>query len=139
MSLRSKVILGPIDKYKYYSKHSILFQYSHLMIVDRFPWKLLIHILLIILSSAQVLILVDRTGDYSRIQEVQWIHIFLNGSVSFMIGMIQFVQQDIQTEGLTSRYMYIYDLHTLSDFVNQSVQSYYNIESKDTIEEYQLM
>ena len=42
ISLRDRIVLGPIDRYK---------KYNH------FPWKLLIHILLVALTSIQVVLI----------------------------------------------------------------------------------
>ena len=45
ISLRDKIVLGPIDRYK---------KYNH------FPWKMLIHIALVFATSYQVLALCSR-------------------------------------------------------------------------------
>jgi len=49
MPLRAKIMMGPLAKYKYYSKKKSTEIHRF---IDRFPWKLLIHLALIMLSSA---------------------------------------------------------------------------------------
>ena len=44
ISLKDKIVLGPIDRYK---------KYNH------FPWKFIIHILLIVITSMQVLTIIE--------------------------------------------------------------------------------
>ncbi len=51
--LEDKIILGPIDKYIKYSKAVLVKVKYHL---DRFPWKLTIHLLLIVFTTMQVLL-----------------------------------------------------------------------------------
>ena len=69
--------MGPLEKYKQYS-NIIMHKLSY---VDHFPWKLLIHLILILLSSAQVIMIMEYTGDYSRRAEVHWLHTFLDDKV----------------------------------------------------------
>ena len=61
MPLKAKVMLGPIQKYQLYSKCN-----DDLTDIDKFPLKLIIHILLVVFTSLQVSLMVTQTGDYSR-------------------------------------------------------------------------
>eukprot|EP00347_Sterkiella_histriomuscorum_P001498 403371804 len=124
MPLRSKVMMGPIEKYKHYSNNYKFLNNSQ--IIDRFPWKLLIHVLLLILTSAQIIIIVDNTGDYSRVQEIQFLYQFLDSDTSYK-------------EEATNHYKYIFNLKDLQKFVEKSIQSYYSIESPENLEEYGLL
>ena len=48
--MRDKIVLGPIDRYKKY---------------DHFPWKFIVHIMLILVTSMQVLTTVAVQTDYA--------------------------------------------------------------------------
>ena len=52
--LKDKIVLGPIDKYIKYSKKEALDFFA-----DRFPWKLMIHLFLIALTTAEVLLMLQ--------------------------------------------------------------------------------
>jgi hypothetical protein len=48
--LKDKILLGPIDKYRKY---------------NRFPWKFLLHIIMIIMTTFQVLYVCNYSSDYA--------------------------------------------------------------------------
>lgn len=50
ISLKDKIVLGPIDRYKKY---------------DHFPWKLILHISLIAITSFQVITIVGYQTDFA--------------------------------------------------------------------------
>jgi len=64
--LRDKLILGPIDKYILY---------------DRFPWKLMIHLLLILFTSMQVMYLAKTLSSYRTYEMTQWNNLFLQTDI----------------------------------------------------------
>ena len=51
--LGDQITLGPIQKYKKY---------------DVFPWDFVIHIIIVLLTTLQILAMVETTGGYSRNQ-----------------------------------------------------------------------
>lgn len=55
--LKAKILLGPIDKYRLYG---------------RFPWKLILHILLVATTSLQIYTDLNTNGAYSRQQQYMW-------------------------------------------------------------------
>jgi hypothetical protein len=62
MPLKDKLILGPIDKYRIYSKiNNKLTNY-----IDRFPWKMMISFLIVVFSTTQVEVLIKNTSDQNR-------------------------------------------------------------------------
>lgn len=72
MPLKHKIILGPLQKYVMYSKSK-----PCLNPTDRFPWKLLITIILIMLTTMQVMLIIEYTGVYLRAVEGVWYKTFL--------------------------------------------------------------
>ena len=80
--------------------------------------------------------IMEYTGDYSRRAEVHWLHTFLDKTVSdlyqFETLQITFTGDDIKQN------RYIFDLNGLQEFIEQSVRTYYEIESLENIEEYEL-
>lgn len=62
ISLRDKIVLGPIDRYK---------KYNH------FPWKMLIHVILVFITSFQVLTLNRLDTDVSFHQEQLFLKMFM--------------------------------------------------------------
>lgn len=63
MTLKERLYMQPLDKYRVY---------------DRFPWKLVIHILLVILTTCQVVLMVIPNGQYSYNQYIIWNKLFCN-------------------------------------------------------------
>jgi hypothetical protein len=45
--------------------------------VDRFPWKLIIAVVLIAFTSMQVMLVIEQTGQYQRAVEAIWYKNFL--------------------------------------------------------------
>ena len=50
ISLKDKLVLGPIDNYKKY---------------NQFPWQLMLHIILICITSFQVIVIVSIQTDFA--------------------------------------------------------------------------
>ncbi len=70
-----KLNLDPITKYRKYSTPSR-------DMVDIFPWRLLIHLLLVIATSAQIMILTNQTISHSRGDVTYLHHWFIEEPVS---------------------------------------------------------
>jgi hypothetical protein len=66
MPLKDKLSLGPIEKYTLY---------------NRFPYKLTLHIALLILTSFLILVSVQQNQSYLRSQQYQWYTKFLKADV----------------------------------------------------------
>src|SRR4051794_23579830 len=91
--------------------------------IDRFPMKMLLHLLLVIFSSAQVLLMVSSTGDYSRNQEHVWYYLFLNSAADY--NGVDFPKK-----------FQVSDISTLVQLVNTSVSNYYALANDNMIEDY---
>lgn len=90
--IKDSLYLSPIDKYKYYGK---------------FPWKLIIHILLLICTSAQAVLILSATTQYTRAQE----RIFYDNFVT-----------DIEKTDLDfSRYTYLFTVEELQKSIQSSI------------------
>ena len=63
MSLKERLYLPPIQKYKKYRF---------------FPWEIIVSILLIILTTCQVILVVQMSSTYSYSQVMMWNKMFLN-------------------------------------------------------------
>jgi hypothetical protein len=62
ISLKDKIVMGPIDRYK---------KYNH------FPWKLLLHIMLLFVTSFQVLSIVSKETDFAYNGQLQYFNKFM--------------------------------------------------------------
>lgn len=67
-SLLDKITMGPLERYIEY---------------DSYPTKLLIHIIVIALSTAQILLITNYTAGYSRAAERVWNEIFMDEQMYF--------------------------------------------------------
>ena len=101
ISLRDKIILGPIDRYK---------KYNH------FPWKFLLHIVMLAVTSYQVLTVVQIQTDFSYNSQAQWYYQFM--SPDWL--------DDAPAVGGTFD---IYAIGPLKNFTAQVVQNYYDLNS----------
>ena len=59
--------MPPLEKYRIY---------------DRFPWKMVIHVLLVILTTAQIVLMLIPNGQYSYNQYILWNKLFCNQDAS---------------------------------------------------------
>ena len=110
MSLMDKLTMNPIEKYVKFNE---------------FPLKLFIHIIVLLLSTAQILLIVNYTGAYARSAQRVW--------------MRNFFDEEIEFGGLDYDFhKYIYDMQDLKDIVSNSVGNYYSIATEDstTMEKY---
>jgi hypothetical protein len=60
LPLKDKILMGPLDKYQKYSKK------NGVIFLDRFPSKFLVHILLVIATTTQVMMLNKSEGQLFR-------------------------------------------------------------------------
>lgn len=66
--LKSKIILGPVQKYYLY---------------NRFPWKFITHIILVTLTTLQVILFIENTGPYTRSANDFFLKKFLNSDENY--------------------------------------------------------
>ena len=53
--------MGPIQKYRIYSKH-----WAINSSLDVFPWEFMVHLSIVIFTTLQILAMNETTGNYSR-------------------------------------------------------------------------
>ena len=66
--LKDKIQLGPIAKYRKY---------------NRFPWKMLLHIVIVMLATLQVIMIINSSGSYSRRFEKSFYFLFMDSEVDY--------------------------------------------------------
>ena len=113
MSLKEKLYLAPTKKYKKYGKY---------------PWELVVSVLLILFTTCQVVLMVQMMSTYSYSQVMIWNQLFLNSDVS-----------GSDTE-ITNTYTVFY-LDHLSKYISNLVevsptQRYYDLNSH-TFDDYE--
>ena len=91
------ITLSPLDKYRIYGK---------------FPYHMIIHIMLLIFNSLQAIIVLSEYTDYFRDQEKS----FINALVS----------QDYKERKKISRKVYLYDISSLQNHMSTSMQKMFN-------------
>jgi hypothetical protein len=109
LSLRDKLYMQPIDKYLHYG---------------RFPWKLLIHLLLVLLTSLQVVLILIPLNTYSISQMTLWNKLFLNPNA------------DSDDTSLVFSFN-IFSIKDLEDYILTVNQVYFNL-NEYTVDEYTL-
>ena len=92
-----KITLSPLDKYRIYGK---------------FPYHMIIHILLLIFNSIQAIILLPEYTNYFREQEKSFINTLVN--------------QDYKERKQISRKAYLYDISSLQEHMSTSMQKMFN-------------
>lgn len=98
--LVDKILLGPIDKYRKY---------------NRFPWKFLLHIIMIIITTFQVLYVTTYSSNFAYNARLYWNFLFMTAPD----GTIMDVGQPI----------YLYTTTSMIDFVQNTVDNYYALNS----------
>lgn len=76
MDFLEKITLSPIEKYTRFSIFALEFL-DFKFILDRFPWKLLVHLLLLIFTTIQVLSVVGTRTANARAQHQVFKNILL--------------------------------------------------------------
>ena len=106
MPLKESLFLSPIEKYKLYG---------------RFPWKMVIHIALVITTTTQVhsnnynkaILILSNITSYSRAQE------------RLLYSM--FIEDTDKTDLDYKRFTYLFSVKDLKNHVNSSINAYYNL------------
>lgn len=101
MRLQDRLFMHPMEKYNKYG---------------RFPWKMMVHLFLVIFTTAQTILIVNQSSMYSMSQLTLWNKLFLNHEVSGDDTSLVFTYN-------------LFDLNKLIGYVNKTVDSYYNINS----------
>lgn len=104
MPLLDKLYMPPIKKYEVYGK---------------FPWKMVIHILLVMMTTAQIVLIVSASSAYSYHQTILWKKLFIVRDVSPGYG-----QNDLPS-GLYK----VYSAEQLHTFLTSSMEIFYNINN----------
>src|SRR5574343_493483 len=107
MTIKQRLYTPPIEQYEKF---------------DRFPWKILIQGLLVIFTTAQTLLVVNRITTYSYSQYLLWNQLFLNYDV----------------EGSDTAIINSYNLFSIKEiheFVQKTADRYYHI-NKHTVDNY---
>jgi hypothetical protein len=100
MPLKDKISLGPIDKY---------------VIYNRFPFKLTLHIILLILTSLIVSTNVQQNQAQLRAQQFVWYKKFLLNQDG----------EDVPTMDDFNRQKRLFTVKQLQTFVNTALTNYY--------------
>lgn len=104
MPINDKITLSPIDKYRIYGK---------------FPWKMLIHIMLILATTMQAIVVINATTDYCRGQERVYYNIFISDSE--------------KEDPDYPRVNYIYSITQLREHLSWSIENYFKL-SENSLE-----
>lgn len=105
--LKDRLYMPPMKKYEVYG---------------RFPWKLVIQILLIVFTTCQTLLVVNQSTTYSYSQYTLWNKLFLN--------------KDVQGSDTTITNTYnVFGISSLRDYIQTTVDRYFDINSY-TIDDY---
>lgn len=100
--LLDEITMGPIDKYLKFNK---------------FPWALILHILLLCSTFAQIMLIIDSIAIYFRSQQLVWRKIFgdevpeANDNTNVYVG-------------------HIFSLDDLSDHIETSVNAYFELNQQ---------
>lgn len=107
--LKDDLIMGPLDKYKKYGV---------------FPWKMLIHTLLIVMVTAECLLVVQPEAEFA-------------GSISDQLNQL-FLTTDpdgYDPPEIGSRVM-LFNIPEVTDYVNRTVTNYFDIKSDEILNEF---
>lgn len=100
--LLDEITLGPIEKY---TKFNI------------FPWGFLFHILVLLATTAQVLLVINNLGVYSRSQQHIWYHLFQgNGAES--------------NDVVFNPNRHLFTISSLTEHIQHCVDTYFGLDEK---------
>ena len=88
MPIKDKILLGPIDKYRKY---------------NRFPWKFLFHVIMVVMTTFQVIYICTFASDYAYNARQLWNFMFMTAP-----------NGDVMDVG---QHIYLYNIGSLQDFV----------------------
>ncbi len=107
-----KIRMGPIDTYRKYG--NVLISVS-----GKFPWRLTVHLLLVVATSAQVMILCEGMLGNSRAELRYFYFWFLQNETTMYNGGDDY-----------TRYVYVFDVDqlntTLRGHIDVLIHHYYN-------------
>ena len=81
-----------------------------------FPMQLVVHVMLVVFTTFQVVLIVANDNNYSRAQERVMYNMFIDGAVD-------------QTEVDYLKYKYLYTTNEVKEHVAQSVNNYFNVNA----------
>ncbi|CDW79317.1 UNKNOWN [Stylonychia lemnae] len=108
MPIRDVIMMGPLDKYQHY---------------DRFPWKFLIHIILIVATTLQVYFMVLSQGNHFRSHAIVFYQMLYDDDNDYQ----QFSYP---------RTKHFFNLPDLVKFIQDSVKKYYDLQNGDMLDAY---
>ena len=88
-----KITLSPLDKYRIYGK---------------FPFHMIIHIILLVFNTIQAMIILSEFTDYFRAQEKSFLNVLIS--------------EDSKENTGYSRKVYLYDIPSLRNHISSSIQ-----------------
>ena len=88
-----KITLSPLDKYRIYGK---------------FPFHMIIHIILLVFNTIQAMIILSEFTDYFRAQEKSFLNVLIS--------------EDSKENTGYSRQVYLYDIPSLRNHISSSIQ-----------------
>ena len=92
-----KITLSPLDQYRIYGK---------------FPYHMIIHIILLVFNTLQAMIILPAFTDYFRAQEKSFINALIN--------------EDSKENAEYARKTYLYDIHSLRKHMKSSIEKMLN-------------
>lgn len=101
MRLKDRLFMHPVAKYSKYGQ---------------FPWKMTVHLFLAIFTSAQIILIVNRSSLYSLSQMTLWNKLFLSREASGDDASLTYERR-------------LFSQETLLSFVNETVSTYYYINA----------
>ena len=108
LPLIDRIMLGPIEEYE----------------KGRFPWRFLMHIMVLIFSTLQIYLVVDNVVAYSRAENRIFYDLFFDEQI------------DGSEFDYTNSVKFHYTVSELYSHIKESIDNYYDIENIDTIERY---
>ncbi|CAG9325808.1 unnamed protein product [Blepharisma stoltei] len=101
LSLRDQLYMPPLEKYS---------------VFGIFPWAMVIHLLLVLFASCQVVLIINSSALYSYSQLMLWNQLFLN--------------KDVQGSDTSLSYTFtLFRINKLQSYVQETVEKYYDINS----------
>lgn len=102
--------MGPIKKYTMY---------------NRFPWKMMVHIFLLVFVTTLIILQIDTSGSYSRSELGIFYRMFIDSEIDI-------------SKSTFDTFKFFYDIDDLKKFVNDCITSYFQIEESTALERYSI-
>jgi hypothetical protein len=107
MTIKQRLYMPAIEKYERF---------------DKFPWKLMIQVLLVVFTTIQAVVVVNTIANYSYSQYLLWNKLFLNQDVS-------------ASDTSIINYYNLFSMGEVISFINNTANIYYNI-NENTVDTY---